>query len=68
MKRVHSAFPMLAIVLAAMVFTDGNEAAAQTAPAISPAISTPDKVETRIGPLEPFFATTRRPSEVEPVL
>jgi hypothetical protein len=27
-------------------------AAAQTAPAISPAISTPDKVETRIGTLE----------------
>jgi hypothetical protein len=27
-------------------------AAAQTAPAISPAISTPDKVETRIGPLD----------------
>jgi hypothetical protein len=27
-------------------------AAAQTAPVISPAISTPDKVETRIGPLD----------------
>ena len=51
MKRVHGTLPTLAIVLAAMVFTGGNEAAAQTSP-ISPAISTPDKVETRIGPLD----------------
>jgi hypothetical protein len=50
MRHVHSTFPMLAIVFAAMVLT-GGKAAAQTSP-ISPAISTPDKVETRIGPLD----------------
>jgi hypothetical protein len=52
MKRVHSTFAMLAIILAAMVFTGGNEAAAQTSAPISQTISTPDKVETRIGPLD----------------
>jgi hypothetical protein len=43
---------MLAIVLATTVFTGGNEAAAQSAPAMPPAITTPDKVETRIGTLD----------------
>jgi hypothetical protein len=52
MKRVHSTFAMLAIILAAMVFTGENEAAAQTSAPISQTISTPDKVETRIGPLD----------------
>jgi hypothetical protein len=37
--------------LAAMVF-NGNEAAAQTSAPIPPAITTPDKVETRIGTLD----------------
>jgi hypothetical protein len=50
MKHVHGTVAMLASVLAAMFFTGGNEAAAQTS--ISPAISTPDKVETRIGTLD----------------
>jgi len=52
MKHVHSALTALAIVLVATVFIGGNEAAAQPAPAIPPALITPDKVETRIGPLQ----------------
>jgi hypothetical protein len=52
MKHVHGSVTMLASVLAAMFFTGGNEAAAQTSAPISPAISTPDKVESRLGPLE----------------
>jgi hypothetical protein len=52
MKHVHSTSSMLAIVLAATVFTGGNEVAAQTSAPIPPAITTPDKVETRIGPLD----------------
>lgn len=41
---------LLAAVCAALVLP--RLAAAQTAPAIPPAITTPDKVETRIGPLD----------------
>jgi hypothetical protein len=52
MQHLLRTFSMQALILATMVFTGGNEAAAQTAPAISPAISTPDKVETRIGTLD----------------
>ena len=52
MKHVHSTFSILAIVLAATVFTGGNEAAAQAGAPISPAISTPDKVESRLGTFE----------------
>src|SRR5437870_773487 len=52
MKYVHSTFSMLATILAATVFTGGNEAASQTSTPISPAITTPDKVETRIGTLD----------------
>ena len=52
MMPIQSKFSILATMLAATVFTGGHEAAAQTAPAIPPAISTPDKVETRIGPLD----------------
>jgi hypothetical protein len=42
--------PMAALIVCA-VPTLPHMAAAQTAPAIPPAITTPDKVETRIGPL-----------------
>jgi hypothetical protein len=52
MQHLLRTFSMQALILATMVFSGGNEAAAQTAPAISPAISTPDKVETRIGTLD----------------
>ena len=52
MKHIQSTLSALAIVLAAAVFPGGNEAAAQTAPAIPPALTTPDRVESRIGPLE----------------
>jgi hypothetical protein len=51
MQHLLSTFSMQALILAAMVFNGGNEADAQTAP-ISPTISTPDKVETRIGSLD----------------
>ena len=37
--------------LAAVFFSCGREAAAQSTPEIPPAITTPDKVETRIGTL-----------------
>jgi hypothetical protein len=47
---MKSTFSALATIMGVTVFA-GGEAAAQTAPAISPAISTPDKVETRIGTL-----------------
>ena len=42
----------LAAVVACATLTLPNLAAAQTAPAIPPTLITPDKVETRIGPLE----------------
>jgi hypothetical protein len=55
----------LTVVLAASPFTGGGGAAAQTSAAIPPALTTPDKVETRIGPLlfkdgAPSVATARR--------
>ena len=43
---------LLAPVTACAMLALPNWAAAQTAPAISPSISTPDKVETRIGTLD----------------
>ena len=52
MKAIHRKFSMPATILAATVLAGGNGAAAQTATAMPPAISTPDKVETRIGPLD----------------
>ena len=52
MKHVHSTLCALAIVLAATIFSGGHEAAAQSAPAIPPALTTPDRVESPIGPLE----------------
>ena len=48
----RSRFSVLAAMLAALVFTGGDEATAQTAAEIPPAIATPDKVETRIGTLD----------------
>ena len=42
----------LAVILACVALTLPQLAAAQTAPAIPPTITTPDKVETRIGTLE----------------
>ena len=42
----------LAVVVACVMPALPHFAAAQTAPAIPPSISTPDKVETRIGTLE----------------
>ena len=52
MKHVHSTLTTLAIVVAATVFSGANEAAAQTAPAIPPSITTPDKVQSRLGTLD----------------
>ena len=52
MKAIHRKFSVPATILAATVLAGGNGAAAQTATAIPSAISTPDKVETRIGTLE----------------
>ena len=48
MKQV----PLVAVGIAWCVLALPHFAAAQTAPAIPPAITTPDKVETRIGPLD----------------
>ena len=48
MKRTASALSVATLTMLAML----RLAAAQTAPAISPAISTPDTVGTRIGTLE----------------
>jgi len=54
MKTTNRTFTqgMLAAALVATVITVAAEATAQTAPAIPPAITTPDKVQTRIGPLD----------------
>jgi hypothetical protein len=54
MKTTNRTFTqgMLAAGLVATVITVAAEATAQTAPAIPPAITTPDKVQTRIGPLD----------------
>ena len=59
----QSTLSMQAIILAAMFFAGANVTTAQTSAPISPAISTPDKVESRLGPLEfkdgvPTRATT----------
>src|SRR4026209_2032329 len=43
---------MFAIVVASAVQVFFNSANAQTAPVVLPSISTPDKVESRLGPLE----------------
>jgi len=51
MKAFHRTFFMPTTILAATVMVGGNGAAAQTATAI-PSISTPDKVESRIGTLD----------------
>ncbi|MFH0344694.1 MAG: DUF1254 domain-containing protein [Chromatiales bacterium] len=52
MKPIREKFSLLAIAFAATVFLGAGEAEAQTTPAIPAAITTPDKVETRIGTLE----------------
>jgi hypothetical protein len=54
MKTTNRTFTngVLAAGLVATVITVAGEATAQTAPAIPPAITTPDKVQTRIGPLD----------------
>ncbi len=52
MKPIRKKFSLLAIAFAATVFPGAGEAEAQTTPAIPAAITTPDKVETRIGTLE----------------
>ena len=50
MKPIYGKLCGLAVLLATAGFAAGNEATAQGA--ISPAISTPDKVETPIGTLD----------------
>jgi hypothetical protein len=45
-------FSMLAAILAVLAITGGNEAAAQATAEIPSILITPDKVETRIGPLQ----------------
>jgi hypothetical protein len=52
MECSHPKSSVLAIVLAATVVAGGNGATAQTGPAVPPTLITPDKVETRIGPLQ----------------
>lgn len=52
MKPIREKFSLLAIAFAATVFPGAGEAEAQTMPAIPAAITTPDKVETRIGTLD----------------
>jgi hypothetical protein len=52
MSSIQSRLSGLAIALAATGLIGAIEADAQTAPAIPPAISTPDKVESRLGTLE----------------
>jgi hypothetical protein len=52
MKAMHRNFAMPAAIVAATVLIGGNDAAAQTATAIAPSITTPDRVESSIGTLE----------------
>jgi hypothetical protein len=52
MKAIHRKFSMPAAILVAMVLVGGNDAAAQTAVPIPPSITTPDKVESRLGTLD----------------
>ena len=48
----RSTFSVLAMILAALAFTGGNEAGAQTTAEVPSILITPDKVESRIGALE----------------
>jgi len=66
MKSFHSKVSVLAILLAAANFNGGREASAKTAAEIPPAITTPDKVESRIGPLE-FKDGAPNPATVEKI-
>jgi hypothetical protein len=50
--RFTHAFSALAISITAAIFACGSQVTAQTASAIPQAITTPDKVETRLGTLE----------------
>src|SRR5689334_7460206 len=52
MKAIHRKFFMPVTILATTVLVGGNGAAAQTAAAIPPSITTPDKVESRLGTLD----------------
>src|SRR5262245_49124297 len=52
MKAIYGKFSMPAAVLVATVLVGGNGAAAQTATAIPPSITRPDKVESRLGTLD----------------
>lgn len=52
MRRMHGRLSGLTMLLAASSFLATSGAWSQTAPAIPPALVTPDKVETRIGPLQ----------------
>jgi hypothetical protein len=54
MKAIRQKLPhgMKACALAAFIFTGAAATAAQATDAIPPAITTPDKVETRIGTLD----------------
>jgi hypothetical protein len=60
MKALHRKFSMPATILAATVLVGGNDAAAQTATAIPPSITTPDKVESSIG-TAPALTSPYRP-------
>ena len=51
MKLAYSNLPILTVILAATLAANG-ETVAQTAAAIPPSLTTPDRVETRIGTLE----------------
>ena len=52
MKAIRRNFAVPATILVATVLVGGNDAGAQTATAIPPSITTPDKVESSIGTLE----------------
>jgi hypothetical protein len=52
MKLTHISIALLTTVLLATLFVSASDAAAQAAAAIPPAITTPDKVDSRIGMLE----------------
>ena len=49
MKAFRRTSGISATILAATVLVGGNDAVAQTATAVAPSITTPDKVESRIG-------------------
>jgi hypothetical protein len=52
MKAIQRKLSMPAAILAATVLVGANGAGAQTAAAIPPSITTPDKVESRLGTLD----------------